>query len=565
MTPAELQSKLDELKSLPAETEWVEFKLNDHGPEKYPEIGEYLSAIANSLALLRKDRGYIVWGIDDKAHELRGTDFKPRLAKHGNEELEHWLTRSLDPQITFKIHEADLNGQHFVLFEVGPATHTPVRFYGTEYIRVGSLKKKLGEYREKQRELWKVLSPSGADWSAAICDGATLKDLEPAAIAFARQEFKKKNTNLATEVDAWSDETFLNKAKVCIDGKITRTAIILLGKPESDHYLGHAHPQLSWILKDADGLERDYKHYGPPFLLAVDELLARIRNLTCRVLPWGTLFPVELLQYDPWVLRETLHNAIAHQDYSISGRINVVEFEDRLIVVNHGSFLPGDVESVIRRDSPLSVYRNSFLAQAMVGLQMIDTIGSGIKRIFQAQKKRSFPMPDFDLSNPTEVKVVISNRVLDERYTRMLLAREDLGLWDVIALDKVQKGMPLSDEEFKSVKAKKLVEGRRRSLFVSAEVAAATDTVEDYLNKRGIDKAYCKRMIVELLEKKAAANREDIDGLLRKKLSDALSEDQKTNFIRNLLQEMRRDQIIQRIGAPTGSNAWWRLSKLAEE
>ncbi len=146
MTPAELQSKLHELKSSPTETEWVEFKLNDHGPGKYSEIGEYLSAIANSLALLRKDRGYIVWGIDDKSHELHGTDFKPRLAKHGNEELEHWLTRSLDPQITFKIHEGDVAGKHFVLFEIGPATHTPIRFHGTAFIRVGSLKKKLGDY-----------------------------------------------------------------------------------------------------------------------------------------------------------------------------------------------------------------------------------------------------------------------------------------------------------------------------------------------------------------------------------------------------------------------------------
>lgn len=249
-------------------------------------------------------------------------------------------------------------------------------------------------------------------------------------------------------------------------------------------------------------MERDYQHFHPPLLLAVDPLLAKIRNLTCRVLPWGTLFPVELLQYDPWVLRETLHNAIAHQDYASGGRINVVEFEDRLVVVNRGSFLPGDVESVIRRDAPFSVYRNTFLAQAMVGLQMIDTIGSGIKRIFQAQQKRSFPMPDFDLTDPNEVKVILSNKVLDERYTRMLLARADLDLWDVIALDKVQKGKPLTDVEFKSVKSKKLVEGRRPNLFVSAELAVATDTVEDYLHKRGIDKAYCKMMVVELLEKK---------------------------------------------------------------
>ena len=138
-------------------------------------------------------------------------------------------------------------------------------------------------------------------------------------------------------------------------------------------------------------------------------------------------FPTELLQYEPWILRESIHNAIAHQDYNLGGRVNVVEFEDRLVIVNKGSFLPGDIESVIRRDAPFSIYRNAFLSQAMVSLGMIDTIGSGIKRIFQTQKKRSFPMPDFDLTVPNEVKMMIGNRVLDERYTRMLLARADLG------------------------------------------------------------------------------------------------------------------------------------------
>lgn len=280
----------------------------------------------------------------------------------------------------------------------------------------------------------------------------------------------------------------LNKVKVCVGGKVTRTAIILLGRPEADHFLSGSHPQLSWILKDKDGLERDYKHYAPPFLLAVDAVLGNVRNLTCRVLPWGTMFPVELLQYDPWVLRETLHNAIAHQDYAISGRINVVEFEDRLVIANMGAFLPGDVESVIRRDAPFSVCRNAFLAQAMVGLGMIDTIGSGIKRIYQAQKKRSFPMPDYNLTTPQEVQVQITGKVIDEKYTRMLMARADLDLWDVIALDKVQKGKPLTEDEFRSLKTKKLVEGRRPNLFVSAEVAAATETQAEYIKKRAFDK-----------------------------------------------------------------------------
>ena len=556
MTPAELQAKLTEFLSLPAETEWVEFKEAKNNFD-FDDLGKYFSALSNEANLKGQPFGWLVFGVKDKPvpRPIVGSQFRPR--RPDLDSLKQEIAVHTSHHLTFEeIHEVATSQGRVVMFQIpaalrGSPTSWKGHFYGRDHEALVPLN--LHELEQIRKQVVQE------DWSAQICDGATLNDLDPNAIAFARQEYKKKNPNLAAEVDAWSDETFLNKAKVYIGGKITRTAIILLGRPESDHFLAGSHPQLSWILKDRDGLERDYKHYGPPFLLAVDAVLGNIRNLTSRVLPWGTMFPVELLQYDPWVLRETLHNAIAHQDYSCSGRINVVEFEDRLVVVNMGAFLPGDVESVIRRDAPFSVYRNAFLAQAMVGLQMIDTIGSGIKRIFQAQKKRSFPMPDYDLSDPNEVKVVISNKVLDERYTRMLMARADLDLWDVIALDKVQKGKPLADDEFKSVKAKKLVEGRRPNLFVSAEVAAATDTVEDYLNKRGIDKAYCKKMVVELLDKKTEAKREDIDKLLLGKISDALNEDQKKNLVMNLLQEMKREETIR----PSGTGRWtkWRLHK----
>lgn len=562
MTPAELQAKLTEFLSLPAETEWVEFKEAKNNYD-FDDLGKYFSSLSNEANLKGQLFGWLVFGVKDKPipRPVVGTQY--RSQRPHLDSLKEEIANQTSHRLTFEeIHEVATPQGRVVMFQIpaslrGSPTSWKGHFYGRDHENLCPLN------LHELEQIRKQALPD--DWSAVICDGATLSDLEPKAIAFARQEFTKKNPTLAAEVPTWNDETFLNKAKVCIGGRITRTAIVLLGRPEADHFLGNCHPQLSWILKDKDGLERDYQHFHPPLLLAVDPLLAKIRNLTCRVLPWGTLFPTEILQYEPWVLRESLHNAIAHQDYSLSGRVDVVEYEDRLVIVNKGAFLPGDVESVIRRDAPFSVYRNALLAQAMVGLQMIDTIGSGIKRIFQAQKKRSFPLPDFDLTAPNEVKVVISNKVLDERYTRMLLARADLDLWDVIALDKVQKGLPLTEDEFKSVKAKKLVEGRRPNLFVSAEVAAATDTVEDYLHKRGIDKAYCKKMVVELLEKKGEAKREDIDGLLRKKLSDAITEDQKTNFIRNLLQEMRREGAIERVGSSRGPNAAWRLSNGAKK
>lgn len=549
-----LNGLLRELIALPVEAEWVEFKCNNDHPE---EMGEYLSALANAAALLRRDRAYIVWGIEDATHKVVGTTFKPRQTKKGNEELENWLARLLQPRLDFRIREFTHEGRPVVLFEVPAASHTPVRFYGEEYIRVGSYKKKLKDHPEKERALWAVFRRE--DWSAQAVEGASLDDLDPEALAFAQQEYAKKHPRLAAEAKQWDDRTFLNKAKLAVLGKPTRTAIILLGRSEAEPYLAPAIARISWVLKGEGGVEKDYRHFGPPLILAVNEVFGLIRNLTYRYLPNASLFSTEVTQYDPWVIRETLHNSIAHQDYEQAGRINVVEEADSLLFTNLGEFLPGSVEEVIRRDAPPDFYRNRFLAEAMVNMNMIDTIGSGIKRMFRVQRQRFFPMPDYDLQEAGRVKVRIIGKVLDEKYTRMLMNRGDLDLADVILLDRVQKGRPLSGDEFRSLKAKRLIEGRRPNLFVSAEVAAATESRADYIKKRAFDKGHYKTMVLAYLEKFGEAKREDLNKLLLGKLSDALQEPQKRNFIMNLLQEMRRERAIRPVGAKRGKGAKWGL------
>jgi ATP-dependent DNA helicase RecG len=306
-------------------------------------------------------------------------------------------------------------------------------------------------------------------------------------------------------------------------------------------------------------VEKDYQHFGPPLILAVDQVFAKIRNLTYRYMRNETLFPTEITQYEPWVIREALHNAIAHQDYARRGRINVIEDPESLLFTNLGEFLPGSIEEVLLRDAPPEHYRNQFLATAMANLNMIDIIGSGIKRMFLLQRRRSFPMPDYDLSEQRRVKVRIIGKVLDERYTQMLMTRTDLELTDTIALDKVQKRKPITDGEFRSLKAKHLIEGRRPNLFVSAEVAAVTDTRTDYIKKRAFDKKHYKEMVIDYVKKFGEASRADIDSLLMDKISDALDADQKKNFITNLLQEMRQEGAIK----PVGTTRWvkWIISK----
>lgn len=556
MTAAELRSKLEELRRLPAETEWVEFKHNNSNPE---EIGEYICAISNGAALHGRLMGYVVWGIEDGTRAVVGTTFRPKTVRKGNEELENWLLRLLEPRIDFSIHEFDVDGAPIVLFAVQGANSRPVRFSGEEHIRVGSYKKKLKDYPEKERKLWQLLSEPNTDWSAQLVPGATIAELDRAALDFGRAQYHQKNPQNKAEIDAWDDVTFLNKAKVLIGGKVTNTAIVLLGRPEAAALIAPAQARVTWVLRDEKGEERDYAHFDPPFILASDNVLNKIRNLTIRHLPSGTLFPHEVSQYDPWVLRETLHNCIAHQDYNLRARINVVESPASLLFTNAGSFIPGTVEEMIRSDAPPEIYRNPFLAQAMVSLNMIDTIGSGMKRMFRRQKERSFPMPDYDLSSNERVAVRLTGQVLDENYTQLLLSVTELDLLDVIALDRVQKKLPLNDEAFARLKAERLIEGRRPNIYVSAKVATATGDKAAYIKNRAFDKTHYRSMVIGYLRQFEQATRKELDALLIAKLSDAMNAKQKKAFVTNLLQEMKIDGQIE----PDGVTRWatWRLPR----
>ncbi len=543
MDNSELVTLIDRLCREPHETEWLEFKRNHYEPEL---IGEYLSALANATCLSNKPRGYLVFGIDNQTHDVVGTTFDPYIVKaKGNQDMLIWLSMGLRPNVGFEPFIVKHPKGQVVLFEINAAWDRPVNFYGTAYIRVGTSKTELRNHPEKERAIWNRRS----DWSAQISERATLAELDTEAILKAREQFKIKHPLQAGEINDWDDATFLNKAKLTIQGAITNTAILLLGKTESATLLSPAVAKISWILKDAENRELDYEHFGTPFILQVDRVLQRIRNLILRKLPSGTLFPQEITQYDPWVIREALHNCIAHQDYSMHGRINVVETPATILLTNVGSFLPGDVETVIRQDAPLEIYRNPFLADAMVNLNMIDTQGGGIKKMFQSQAKRFFPLPDYELSDPDRVAVLIRGELLDEKYSALLMERSDIDLWTVILLDKIQKRIPVSHDDHRRLKSLGVVEGRYPSLFISRNVAKLTGQEARHIRDGGFNKQYYIDLIVKLVREHGPVGRKKIDELMLDKLPEVLTEKQKKNKIHNLLYELSRDRVIINAGS----------------
>lgn len=382
------------------------------------------------------------------------------------------------------------------------------------------------------------------DWSSAIIPEATIDDLDSEAIKKAREQFAIRNPNKADELESWDDATFLNKAKVTVQGKITRTALILLGKEDSEHFLSPFVAKIRWSLKDKDNQNKDYEIFSIPFILAVDKFRAKVRNVKYHMVRNDSMFPDEMMRYDIFNLREPLHNCIAHQDYTKCARIEVVEVEDdRLIFQNYGQFLPDSIESVVQRDCPESVYRNRFLTDAMRNLNMIETEGGGIKKMFNKQRVRLFPMPEYDLSDE-KVKVTIIGRVIDEAFARILTENQDLTLIQIMLLDKVQKHKELSVEEIKFLKSHNYIEGRKPNFYLSAKVVKPTKNRKlksAYIHNKAFDNEHYRNLILQYLDKFGRATREDIDVLLWDKLPAHLDADEnkKKGKIGNLLSSLR--------------------------
>jgi len=221
---------------------------------------------------------------------------------------------------------------------------------------------------------------------------------------------------------------------------------------------------------------------------------------------------------------------------------------DRLFLTNVGSFLPGSVERIIQQDAPQEIHRNPALAKAMVNLNMIDTQGGGIKRMFQTQMKRYFPMPHYDLSNPERVAVTIRGTIMNENYTSMLMNRTDLDLWAVILLDKVQKGIQVERNDHRQLKQMGLVEGRYPNLVVSAKIANVIGQKAEHIRTRGLGRKYYNDMIYELIQRHGPIMRKDVDRLLIDKLPEILSLKKKSAMIHNLLTALRKKNLIENIG-----------------
>ena len=546
----ELRTLLDRLIA-DWENEVVEFK-NVGDSYSTSDIGKYVSALANEANLRECESAWLVFGVDNTSRTIVDSDY--RRDRERLDGLKQQINGGTSPAISFReIHELHVPEGRVILFEIPAAPQgMPIAWNGHYYARAGESLVSLP--LDKQDAIRN--QSTDTDWTAEIVAEATLDHLDSEALKRSKENFAKKHANRfeSEEVLGWSDSVFLDRAKVTREGSITKTALLLLGKSESAHLLSPHIAQIVWKLV---GPEKGDQIFGPPFLLNSTALYQKIRNVQIRILPDDELLAVEVAKYDQKIVLEALHNCIAHQDYRKNSRIVVTEQPDRLIFESVGGFFDGSPTDYVAGSKTPSQYRNPFLVQAMAELNMIDTMGYGIHEIYRGQAERYFPLPDYDLSRPDAVSLTIYGAIVDPSYSRLLIGKTDLPLSDIVALDRVQKGLPIDETTVRRLRKGKLIEGRKPNLHVSAHVASASDTKGEYIRKRSQDDTFYKQLVLDYLEKFGRASRQEIDDLLWTKLSEGLTDEQKQNKISNLITAMRRADQIHNVASKKAPE--WRL------
>lgn len=532
------------------ECEWKEFKnlKNEFCGKEKNDILSYVSAISNM------EGGHLVIGVVDKTLEIVGTDTYNFDVQKAKLRLTEQCANL--PSEGLSVEEFITEDTHKTVWVIHVPKHMkrlPVYAHSKAWQRLND---SLVELTDSRRNAILDERESMYDWTAQIIEDATIEDLDYDAIRLAREGYKQRYPQFANECDTWSDRVFLDKSCLTIDGKITRTTLLLVGKEDKAHKLNHI-AQIVWKCFQDGQTFGDI--YTIPFIRTTSELLNRIRNYRFKIYPKNSLIPAEVWKYDTESILEGLHNSIAHQNYESGSRIIVTEDKDKLTFENSGYFYEGSYDQYITGEKTPRNYRNPALVKAMVNIKMIDTQGYGIHKMFLSQKERYLPMPDYDKSTATEVVLTLPGTVIDENYSLMLLENRNLSLMDAVLLDSVQKGKSISSEAVAILRKRKLIEGRLPHIFISKDIAQVTDQRIEYSKHKGLDDKKCEALLIDSLKDHGSLTKGEIRNLFWNVISDQLNDRQKETKVYNILRKMKKQNIIS--NTTRGNISVWSLVK----
>lgn len=548
MTDA-LKMKLTELRGLSSETEWVEFKHNDDVPD---EIGEYLSALSNGAALCHQPSGWLVWGVENGTHRIVGTTVNLKAQKgKGNEDLEPWLLRLLDPRIDFVIHPAlELPEGRVVMLEVPAARGRPVRFVHEAYVRVGSYKKRLRDFPEKERKLWSA-DLLNADLSARPVEGATLEDLDPVERARLRQ-FIEANHGDAALLELSDDE---------LDGALgltvrvgahrvpSLTGLLLIGRVPRLRELVPTHEVAFQVLEGEEVRTNEFRR--TPLLRLVEWLETSFTAINVEEEMQLGLFRVPVPRVDKRAFREGVLNAVVHRDYTRTGAVHVRFDADSLVISSPGGFVQGVSVSNLLTTEPRP--RNPSLADAMKRIGLVERTGRGVDLIYRGLLRYGRSQPDYSRSSADGVVLSLATSPANEAFLKVVVdeersARGALRLDSLLALSvlrerrrvttaeiaaAVQKDEGAAKRTLEALIERGLVEprgtGRGRTYTLSASLYALEGNRVAFTLQSGFEQSQQEALVLNFARHHGRVKRSDVVALCR------LNEDQATRLLTKLV------------------------------
>ena len=401
-----INSIIEEVRKHQYELPWVELKRNNYSPQ---EIGEYISALANTAALFNQEHAYLLWGVDDTTHEIVGTTFVPQKEKQGNQGLELWVSTQLDPQVQFYFHSTVIEDKPVVLLEVSRANSAPVKFKGIDYIRIDSYKKKLKDYPDTERELWAIFSKKPFESMVAMEDISgdfVLRELDYAAY------FEMLSQDLPSDkpkiLEALLNDSLISKAETG-SYNITNLGAILFAKRLSDFpsLARKAVRVIKYDGKDRMASASKEKVNNKGYANGFEELITYITNLIPNNEVIGKALRKVVPMYPDIAIRELVANALIHQNFFMQGTSPMIEiFNDRMEITNPGAPLIDRNRFV---DHP-PVSRNEQLASFMRRIGVCEERGSGYDKVIYQTEFYQLPAPEIDIYNDHTKVTLFSHR-----------------------------------------------------------------------------------------------------------------------------------------------------------
>ncbi len=541
---------IDELKHLKESEDKVEFK---EAKKNFPWNGGshteqkerrkcYLGYI---VAIANEGGGYLVFGMSDKEpHEVVGSDFAD--GKVGA------LEDAVYENLQIRVHIEELFDDNSLRVLVTQIPSRPLgktlKFEGVPLMRVGESLRNMSD-----DELFAILSEQEPDFSAKICEGSTIDDIDKDAIAILKEKYAKKQNNPGFKTQ--SDKQALTDLDLMVDGKLNNAALILVGKKDR---INNTLPQAKVIIeyrRSETAIEFDNRiEIQEPLFVAIDKIWDYINqpasNPTFKLKQGPYIYDIPFFKED--VTREAILNAIVHRNYTITSEIVIKQYANKIVITNPGGFPRGvNLENLLTVNS---TPRSRLLADILLKTGLVERSGQGVDKLYLYSLLDAKPIPDYSKTDMLQVELKISAGIQDPSF--LIFANEEqnqrddnnkLGVFDLITMDKVRRGISseLDADVVQKLLAQNLIKrsGKTSSAIYTLgdkyfEIAQTADEIAGY-------RPIYISMIADGYQKEDKLNMRDFVEIF----ADRLTRDQ----VRYMIEKLVKDNVLTPEGTGKGT------------